>query len=77
LPFAGIAIAIDCVTATKGWSRLKIAVHGLWRERRLPDRKTVVRLPRSVRQLIAESGSRKVQMQLAPKPDSEKSPAPA
>jgi hypothetical protein len=26
LPFAGIAKAIDCVTATKGWSRPKIAV---------------------------------------------------
>ncbi len=25
LPFTGIAIAIDCITATKGWSRPKTA----------------------------------------------------
>ncbi len=42
LPFAGIAKAIDCVTATKGWSRPKIALHDWWRERRLSDRKAAV-----------------------------------
>jgi hypothetical protein len=37
LPFASIAKAIDCVTATKGWSRPKISVHGRGRERRNSD----------------------------------------
>ncbi len=39
LPFAGIAKGFDCVTATKGWSRPKIAVQGQWCKRRLWDRK--------------------------------------
>jgi hypothetical protein len=39
LPFAGIAKAIDCVTATKGWSRPKSAIQARWRKRPLPDRK--------------------------------------
>ncbi len=56
LPFAGIAKAIDCVTATKGWSRPITVIQARWRERRLWDRKAVVRLPLSVRQLIAISG---------------------
>jgi hypothetical protein len=38
-PFAGIAIAIDCVTATKGWSRPTSAIHDVWREPPLSDRK--------------------------------------
>jgi hypothetical protein len=32
LPFAGIAEAIDCVIATKGWSRPKIAIQVSCRE---------------------------------------------
>jgi len=51
LPFAGIAKAFDCVTATKGWSRPKSVIHGRWREWQLSVRKAVVRVPRSVRQL--------------------------
>ena len=39
LPFAGIAEAIDCVTATKGWSRPFSVIHAGLRERQLPDRK--------------------------------------
>jgi hypothetical protein len=39
LPFAGIAKAIDGVTATKGWSRPNPAIHDRRRERLLPDRK--------------------------------------
>ncbi len=39
LPFASIAKAIDCVTATKGWSRPKPAIQGRCRERPLSDRK--------------------------------------
>jgi hypothetical protein len=39
LPFAGIAKAIVCVTATKGWSRPVSAIHDRRRERPLLDRK--------------------------------------
>jgi len=39
LPFAGIAKAFDCVTATKGWSRPKSAIHVSCGERPLTDRK--------------------------------------
>jgi hypothetical protein len=39
LPFAGIAKAIDCVTATKGWSRPKLVIQVRCRERPLLDRK--------------------------------------
>jgi hypothetical protein len=42
LPFAGIAKAIDCMTATKGWSRPNLAVHGRGRECRKSDRKTAI-----------------------------------
>jgi len=39
LPFAGVAIAIDCVTATKGRSRPEAVIQVSCRERPLPDRK--------------------------------------
>ncbi len=42
----------------KGRNRPKPAIQGRCRERPLSDRKAVVRLPRSVRQLIANSGLR-------------------
>ena len=40
----------------EGRNRPTTAIHDRWRERRLWDRKAVVRVPRSVRQLIATSG---------------------
>jgi hypothetical protein len=42
LPFAGIAKAIDCVTATKGWSRPEEVIQGSCRERPLSDRKAAL-----------------------------------
>ena len=44
LPFAGIAKAIDCVTATKGWSRPKSVIQASCRERRLWDRKQAIEI---------------------------------
>lgn len=38
LPFAGIAEAIDCVIATKGWSRPNSAIQARGRERPFLDR---------------------------------------
>ncbi len=42
LPLAGIAKAIDCVTARKGWSRPNSVIQTRWRERQLSDRKAAV-----------------------------------